>query len=366
MMRQVVISGYYGFDNLGDEAVLGGLLAGLRAELPDVTPVVLSANPARTQELHGVAAVPRMNMHALREALVETDLLISGGGSLLQDVTSFRSPWYYLGVLWFAQREGVPTMLVGQGVGPLRHPFTRLMARRILNRTYSITVRDAASADYLRALGVDHPPLEVTADLSLLLEATWTARLDAWWAQHIPPGRPVIGVALRPWRKGRSAQHFHAISEALATLAAETGALLLFLPMQPAEDLPAAEAVAGWTPAESRTLTVPVTPTEMLAVIGRCSFVLAMRLHALIFAAHQRVPALGLAYDPKVMDFSRAAGLPTPPQWEDLTDEALTAEVRDAWESREAIRREMTAAAPRLTTLARGNLMRLREVLAVG
>ncbi len=362
-MSTILLSGYYGYHNIGDEAVLGGILAGLREELPQYTPVVLSGDPESTRRMHDVAAIPRMSLGAITAALKEAALFVSGGGSLLQDVTSRRSPLYYLGVLWLAQRAGVPSMVLAQGMGPLNHPLNRLLARRILDGTRAITVRDAVSAEFLAGLGVNKPPIEVTADPSFLLQADPSERFDAWWAAHIPADRPVLGVALRHWAQGSPGECYTAIADALAAFAAQHGAFLLFLPMQYERDLSVAEEVAGWTPAESRVLNLSLTPREMMAAVGRCDFILAMRLHALIFAVQQATPALGLAYDPKVLDFSLLADLPTPLPWEEITSDALLASLQHQWEQRDALRAIMAESRERLVTLARHNIERVKHVL---
>lgn len=365
-MKTMLLSGYYGFQNTGDEAVLGGILTGLRDALPEVAPVVLSADPAQTERQYGVTALPRMHLSAIRAQLARTDLFLSGGGSLLQDVTSPQSPFYYLGLLWLAQRAAVPTMVLAQGLGPLRRLPARLLARKVLNRTRAITVRDEASALFLEELGVTQPPVEVTADPSFLLQAQHSERLTAWWEQYIPANRPVIGVALRRWRSPGAPERYHAISEALVALAQHTGALVLFLPMQPEQDEHVAEEMAGWTPAESRVLTIALTPPEMLAAIGRCDFILAMRLHALIFAVKQATPAFGLAYDPKVRDFSLAAGLPLPIDWAQITTPDLTETLQQQWDARQALRERLVASARELTTRAWRNITRVQDVLAMG
>jgi len=361
-MKYILLSGYYGYNNIGDEAVLGGIIAGLRAELPEVEPVVLSADPSFTIELHGVSAIPRMSLRLILERLRDASLFISGGGSLLQDVTSPRSPFYYLGLLWLAQRAGVPTMALGQGVGPLRHFPARRWTRRVLNRTKAITVRDEASAGLLESLGVT-TPVEVTADPSFLLEPDPSERLEEWWAANISAGRPVIGVAPRQWSSPNAHDRYHAISDALAEMAERTGALLLFIPMQAGQDLRVCEEMAGWTPAESRVPTLPLTPREMLALVGGCDFILAMRLHTLIFAVQRAVPAFGLAYDPKVLDFCISANLPTPMPWEEITTGALIDTLQTEWTAREALKNVLKESAVRLTAKARRNITRVGELL---
>lgn len=362
-MSTILLSGYYGYGNIGDEAVLGGILAGLREELPEFTPVVLSGDPESTSRMHDVTAISRTRLGAITSALKEASLFISGGGSLLQDVTSRYSPLYYLGMLWLAQRAGVPSMVLAQGMGPLNHPANRFLARRILDATRAITVRDAMSAEWLAALGVSKPPIEVTADPSFLLQADRSARLDAWWDAHIPADRPVLAVSLRRWAQGNPSARYTAIADALAAFVADSGAFLLFLPMQYDRDLPIAEELAGWTPAESRVLNLPITPREMMAAVGRCDFILGMRLHALIFAVQQATPALGLVYDPKVLDFSLLADLPTSLRWEELTTDALLASLRHHWEQRDALRAILTESRDRLTILAHRNIECVKQVL---
>ena len=361
-MKYILLSGYYGYNNIGDEAVLGGILAGLRAELPEVEPVVLSGDPAFTTELHGVSAIPRMHFRLIRERLHGASLFISGGGSLLQDVTSLRSPFYYLGLLWLAQREGVPTMMLAQGVGPLKHFLARAWTRRVLNRAKAITVRDEGSANLLASLGVS-VPAEVTADPSFLLETDPSERLQEWWTANIPDSRPVIGVALRQWSSPDAYDRYHAISDALAEMAKGSGALLLFIPMQAGQDQHVSEQMAGWTPAESRVLNLSLAPREMLALVGKCDFILAMRLHTLIFAVHRTVPAFGLAYDPKVADFCVSANLPTPMPWDEITTAGLVDTLQTEWAVREALRPILQESAARLTAKARRNITRVGELL---
>jgi polysaccharide pyruvyl transferase CsaB len=359
-MPTVLLSGYYGFHNIGDEAVLGGILAGLRARLPAVRPVVLSGDPAGTEALHDVEAVPR---GALVRALHEADLFASGGGSLLQDVTSLRSPFFYLLQLWAAQRMPVPTMILAQGLGPLRNPAVRAATRRILNHTRAITVRDAGSEAFLLNLGVTVPPIEVTADPSFLLEPDVSERLEEWWAAYVPADRPVIGVALRRWDRDEPHARYHAISDALATLAAETGAFLVFIPMQHGADLPVALQVSGWTPAENRVCDLPLGPREMLALVARSQFVVAMRLHTLIFAVQQGVPAYGLSYDPKVTDFAREAGLPAPMPWAAIQDAPLLDDLRTCWTAREKLQTLIRTRAAELQERAWRNIAVLGELV---
>ena len=155
---KVLVSGYYGFGNLGDEALLAGMLTGLQEH--SVT--VLSQRPAATRALHGVGAAHRLRGLA---ALLNHDALISGGGGLLQDKTSARSLRYYLGVLELAQRLGKRTVVYGQSVGPLSPDGERAVAQAL--RGLPVAVRDGPSQVLVETAG--HVSAELVADSALLL-----------------------------------------------------------------------------------------------------------------------------------------------------------------------------------------------------
>ena len=123
-MYNILISGYYGFDNIGDESILRTLVTSLRERIPDCSLTVLSHDPAATREKYGVEAVERMSPLAIARAVRRCDMLISGGGSLLQDVTSSKSLHYYLAIIRFAQLLGKKVFIYSQGIGPIEKDVT--------------------------------------------------------------------------------------------------------------------------------------------------------------------------------------------------------------------------------------------------
>ena len=113
--KHVVISGYYGFSNAGDEAVLSAIISELQNARPnEIDITVLSASPEDTASTYGVAAAPRMSRKDVDKAIDDCDMLISGGGSLLQDVTSIRSLLYYLWIINKALKKHKKVMILGQ------------------------------------------------------------------------------------------------------------------------------------------------------------------------------------------------------------------------------------------------------------
>ena len=144
-MTRVVISGYYGFANAGDEAMLAAIVGSLKDIIPDVDITVITGNCRMTRENHKVQAVHRLNFFAIAAAIRRCDILISGGGSLLQDVTSARSLRYYLWIMKIALFFKKPVMLYAQGIGPVRGIKARKAVQKVLQQVAVIGVRDRES-----------------------------------------------------------------------------------------------------------------------------------------------------------------------------------------------------------------------------
>ena len=310
--QQFAVSGYYGCGNAGDEAVLAGIRESLARRAGDgVRLLALSQNPEETTRLHGIAAVDRMNFSALRAAFRESDLLLSGGGSLLQDTTSVHSLLYYLWVARLALHTPIPLMFYAQGIGPLRRAMSRTLVRMVANRAAYITVRDESSARLLTAMGVNGPPIEVTADPAFALTPARNAIIaPLLQAEGLPIDRPMIGVALRPWG-GAGHSPVADYAQLLTELSRQTEAQIVLIPMQAPNDVEFAAQVADETgsPDKFPILRGNYPPDVLLGVIGTMQTVVAMRLHALIFAARAGVPPFALAYDPKVEHLMQGLGL---------------------------------------------------------
>ena len=118
-MYKILISGYYGFNNIGDESILKAVIDNLYEKLDGIEVTVLSRDPGSTAEKYGVRSKNRKSAMAILSEIKRCDLLISGGGSLLQDVTSGRSIIYYLMIIKAALVMGKKVFIYSQGIGPI-------------------------------------------------------------------------------------------------------------------------------------------------------------------------------------------------------------------------------------------------------
>ena len=305
---RVVMSGYYGFGNAGDDAILDSIQQAIRAASDEVAVTVLSNDPEQTRRQYGLDAIPRFRVLSVFSALRRGDVLLSGGGSLLQDTTSTRSLLYYLSVIRCAQWLHKPVMLYANGIGPVRRPANRRRVKRVVERAALVTLRDHASARELEAMGITRP-VQVTADPVFHLEPAGPERsLELLRMAGLPEGRPFAAVSVRDWR---DVGDFYLQLAALCDhLRSRHGLEVLFLLMQPDRDREATARVRALMKGPSWVLDAPCAPRELMGVLGQAKLCLAMRLHTLIFAARMAVPAMGLVYDPKVASYLEELDLP--------------------------------------------------------
>ncbi|MFA4843838.1 MAG: polysaccharide pyruvyl transferase CsaB [Candidatus Margulisiibacteriota bacterium] len=307
---RIVLSGYYGFGNVGDEAVLQAILNELTSRVPDAEICVLSAAPQLTAELNRVRAIPRYSLFRIIRELRQADIFVSGGGTLFQDATSRRSFLYYLGLVWLAKRLGRRVVILAQGFGPLRGRLNRLLARVVLNRVDLITLRDDESRQELERLGVGRPEIVVTADPTLLdtvpplVEGRKVLALEG-----VPAGVPLVGLALRGL-KGQSELENRLAQEIAAELNRSPRRQPVFLLFQCPEDMGMARKVIDRLTVPYHVIYRLCRPEEMLAMFPHFDLVVAMRLHAVIFATLAKVNCLALSYDPKVSSFARLVEQP--------------------------------------------------------
>lgn len=361
--KRIVISGYYGLSNTGDEAVLASIVSGLRRHSGDeIDIVVLSAQPEQTAETYGVRSVPRMDLRRVREVIRDCDLFISGGGSLLQDATSFKSLAYYLVLIGMARRAGRRVMVMGQGIGPLRRIASRKLTRHALDRVALITVRDGESAELLAQIGVKRPRIEVTADPTFALRPCPPEEAHRLPAEAgVNPDEDVIAVALREWPEAPGIEA--AAVDALADLARRHPAKLLLVPMQMPGDVEMARRIRRSLGDRIAVLPQGCPPEQVMGVISACGMVVAMRLHALIFAASAGVPALGISYDPKVTSFLAAAGQDGVTLAE-VSSGLLADRVIESWNRRDDLAVRLAERVPEMRELAEHNFRLAAELLA--
>lgn len=302
---KVVISGYYGAKNSGDEAVLRSILLALEEQASQqgvkVEPTVLSIDPDATQKLHNVKAIPRMQLSAIYKALKDADGLISGGGSLLQDATGVKSIPYYTGIIRLAQWLKKPTFIYAQGIGPVNRGWLSPFIKHAMQKSSYISLRDEQSAQYLQRIGVKRA-IDVVPDPVMGMPLPEQINVP-----ESSTSLPIIGISVRFWREDRA--DLKRVADALVQLSQKRDVCIRFLPFHLPDDIEASKFVMSYMQvglskdSKLELANIGEDPQQMLCAVNQCDVLFGMRLHALIYAANRKVPLLGLSYDPKIDQF---------------------------------------------------------------
>ena len=322
-----LVCGAYGRGNAGDDAILEAIVTELRQIDPDLPIWVLSRNPDDTRLTYRVNSIYTFAFPRFLRRMGKTRLYINGGGSLMQDVTSHRSLWFYLFTISAAKRLGCQVMMYGCGIGPIHSPANRRRAAKVLQKSVdAITLRDTHSREELEDMGVTNPEIILSADPTVILPAAPEQVVDGILeSQGIDPRGRYIGFALRPWP---GFEEKAALFGAAADYAYEKyGLIPVFLPIERRLDVGAARLAAQHMKAPHYILPETGSSDHTIGLFARMQVVVSMRLHALVFAAGQGVPLVGVVYDQKISSFLSYIGQDLYTDLDAVTVEALRAHI---------------------------------------
>ena len=319
-----VVCGAYGRGNAGDDAILEAILSELRQIDPDLPVWVLSRSPKATRRIYKVRTCYTFRFLRFRRYMKRAKLYINGGGSLMQDVTSRRSLWFYLYTLSAAKHQGCKVMMYGCGIGPVNYPSNRRRVGRVLERDVDvITLRDAHSLRELEDMGVKKPVICLSADPTVILPAAPRPVIDSILEKNgLDPAGRYLGLSVRPWPGFREKAWVFAAAADYAYQ--KYGLTPLFLPVESHLDTGASLQVAEKLQAAPyRIIEAHNSSARSIGLFARMDVVVSMRLHALVFAASHGVPLVGVAYDQKVSSFLDMVGQSLHTGIEELTQERL-------------------------------------------
>ena len=303
-----VLSGYYGYNNIGDDTLLFTIISNIMQIKPDIKICLLTKNPKKAQEWFGgyfanISAKSRLNFPGMRKAIKKSKALVFGGGSLLQDSTSGRSFGYYSWLLKTAQKLGRKTILYANGIGPLYSKKNKRKTEDLIQKITLATIRDEESYNYLTGMSLlskEKEKIYLTADEALTVRQN--KYLDAYkkdFKEFIKGDYIVISV--RKWKYADST-FFASLAAATDIICRENHLIPVYLVMQSGDDKKISEYLSQLNN-KAYFANINGDIEKALAIIRSAEAVISMRYHTLIFAAVFDIPMIGIAIDPKIKSF---------------------------------------------------------------
>lgn len=356
MGARLLVAGYFGCGNLGDDAILLGFLQGLRGHNVDV--IVMSGYPEETHRLYGVRCIPRKDNHDLNEALQNCDALVFAGGSIFQDVTSVASVNYYSSLVSKAKKAGKKVIMLGQGIGPLNNFLGKRMAASAFNSADAIAVRDQASVATLKSLGVKITP-RVTSDLAFLLPLPAQQEESSSFSVG---NMKTIGIAPRPFGKHKEVVQMFGD---LCRMLYQANLMPVLIEMDHENDKQLLDDIEKSQGGKVPSIRKISTPMQLQQRMARMECIIAVRLHAGILATTVGVLPFMVSYDPKVTAFAASMNLPTPPGVIGMTANRLFENFMGYYKDRERHLATIERRREEMVKLAQANISLLFDFIKV-
>lgn len=297
-MSKLLISGYYGFHNKGDDAILKALVSDLRKNFNNIELSVLTANARQTKNRYGVEVINRNKYFKTIKAIFKSDIVISGGGSLLQDITSPRSLYYYLCIILISRIFRKKILLIGHGIGPISNKFNRFLTKIVLNKVDYISVREKHSKEDLIDMGITNE-ITVTSDPVIDLTPTDIELGRSILRDKINVDKKTVGISIRSIDFVNPKQ-YEQLKKFIESASKKVN--LVFLPFHLEQDLQILDSLEEEFGALDATtfLKSNYSVDEMLSIMDNFDLLIGVRLHSLIFASVVNTPIIGISYDPKI------------------------------------------------------------------
>jgi L-malate glycosyltransferase len=350
----VMISGYYGFHNSGDDAILKAIIDNLRIRKEDIRVMVLSKTPMETKLNHFVDSINRINLLKIFFTMKKTKLFINGGGNLMQDSTSTRSIMYYLATTWVATLMHCKVMVYANGIGPINKNFNRKLTQLVLNKVDIITLRENLSKKDLLKLKITKPSIIVTADPALTVASIDSNEIDSIFKEEgINLEGKFVGFSARICESNITYNE-SIIAQIADYMIEKYGIIPVFIPMQP-KDLIIIDCIISKMKGVGYAIRGNYDASSIIGIISRMELLIGMRLHSLIYAASLGIPVIGLVYDSKVEAFIQYFQQTSAGDVRQLTLEKFTPLVDHVWDNRKRIKTDLIQVTIRLKEKAYEN-----------
>ncbi len=331
-MNKIVISGYYGFNNIGDDSILSVITSNIKDSINDVEITVLSKLSKKSElvyDTNNVKLVDRKNILKIISEIKKCDLLISGGGGLLQDVTSSKSILYYLAIMLLGKVFKKKVMVYSQGIGPIHKPLNKTLTKYVLNKVDFITLRDEKSKKFLKEIKVTNENIVVTADPVIGLKKVG---LDLGHEILKKSGlkdskKPIVGFSIRG--RDKSEKLIHTIANVCDEIIDKLGVDVVFIPFHHGEDKKIIDDIKSKMNRVAICLKEKHNIDSMLSIIGNLDLLVGLRLHSLVFGAIMNTPMIAISYDPKINNFMENLDETVFSSVEDLEKEKLLEEIKN-------------------------------------
>jgi polysaccharide pyruvyl transferase CsaB len=350
-VKKILLAGYYGFGNLGDEAILEMAIKQILEITDRKNITVLSGNKEATSKKYNINTIDRYNVFSIISKLIKSDALVFGGGSLLQDITSKRSIYYYLFLIRLAKIMNNKVIMLSQGIGPIINENSKKAVQSTLGFVDYITVRDKHSKEFLEGIGMDSNKIFLSTDPVINLRAgeNYTAKNS---------GKKKVCFSLRNWKNADVSEKIAKLTDKLINNNIEC----YFIPFYYNEDLELIDDVEKNIGDKAVYYKEKLTTSDAFDIIKGMDVLVGVRLHSLIFAAAANVPFAAVSYDHKVDHFVNSVNMKVACSIDNIDVDLLYDEIIEKINNEDQEKKKLSESVENLRELIKINYKILKEI----
>ena len=350
----VVLSGYYGFNNSGDDALLKAVIDSIRKEKEDIKILVLSRKPKDTMQEHNVFSINRYNFFTIIRYFRRSRVFINGGGSIIQDITSTQSLIYYTVMLKVAKACGLKLMIYANGIGPITKKYNEARARNALSICDYISLREPQSLNEIKRLHVRNKNINLSVDPVFAIDIDDITKIDnIIRIENIDINKNYFVVSCRSWKYNED-NFVKKMAYVINKVNKKYNIIPMYVPMHP-NDSNILREIANKSNTEHVFLSKVYDVKKLLSIISISKLTISMRLHTLIYSVSSNLPVIGLVYDPKVKFFIEYINQDTFIDTSNMDVEKLLSMIENILINYEEVKEEILKESLRLKALARND-----------
>lgn len=290
-MKTVFLFGYYGYDNLGDDLILESIVNTLNNQFKFK---VLTYNYEKTHKVDNVVPVSRSKFSRIIHEIFTSDIIASGGGSLLQDATSSKSLYFYLGLIILGKIFRKKTIFLFNGIGPINGVFNKKLVKWVLSKVDRIILRDNQSKELLTKLGI-------TSNVEVVGDAVFLNDHEVKKTYQEKESSKLVIISLRPWKNFDRIKILE--TSKLINSLQSIGYSVELLPLMMPDDYEILSEIAKDN--NVKIIDFHDKQEKLFKKIESAHVLIGERLHSLIIASICETPFIGIEYDPKIEGYCK-------------------------------------------------------------
>ena len=326
---KILISGWYGYSNAGDELLLDVFLNKCSTHnITVLTQGIICPKHAKSVFHHdmlrfdsgGIKQWLRGQPLRVIKAIMDCDVFVLGGGGIIREAGNYTNLIRLLDEIWLAKLLGKKVFIYGVSIGPIHSEKGMKMIRKALQKCDYITVRDDKSLAYLKQFGLPNSQYNVFPDPGFLpfeSDSITTNVKLAELSRNITENKIIpIFLALGLIDDGKDLSWLDSLAEALDSLSQDDNLRFIALPFRclgkgALDDVFVANELYKRLK-HKQCLSVyekALEHTDLSKIIVNSECVVTVRLHAMILSIANKTPFVAINYDTKVMDTALKSGL---------------------------------------------------------